>query len=168
MARSSSARSSSTSNRPWSSARAARSSCSRAHAHLEFYTGLENYRANWRRMGFGPEDFVRGGSERLCDAMVVHGDADGHRPTGPRALRGRRRPRVSAGARSRRRRRPRSRTGVSSRGTRTLATLTSVVGPEDDDVVVTVRWPPPRTRRTTIVPPRARGIPACRSAASPP
>lgn len=48
----------------------------RAHAHLDFYTGLENYRANWRRMGFGPEDYVRGGSERLCDAMVVHGDAD--------------------------------------------------------------------------------------------
>ncbi len=47
----------------------------RAHTHLEFYTGLENYRANWRRMGFGPDDFVRGGSERLCDAMVVHGDA---------------------------------------------------------------------------------------------
>lgn len=48
----------------------------RAHAHLEFYTGLENYRANWRRMGFGPDDYVRGGSERLCDAMVTHGDAD--------------------------------------------------------------------------------------------
>lgn len=48
----------------------------RAHQHLEFYTGLENYRANWRRMGFGPEDFVRGGSERLCDAMVVHGNLD--------------------------------------------------------------------------------------------
>jgi probable F420-dependent oxidoreductase len=48
----------------------------RAHQHLDFYTGLENYRANWRRMGFGPEDFVRGGSQRLCDAMVVHGDHD--------------------------------------------------------------------------------------------
>ncbi|HEY5303180.1 MAG TPA: TIGR03620 family F420-dependent LLM class oxidoreductase [Acidimicrobiales bacterium] len=47
----------------------------RAHRHLDFYTGLENYRANWRRMGFGPEDFVRGGSERLCNEMVVHGDA---------------------------------------------------------------------------------------------
>ncbi len=46
----------------------------RAHEHLNFYTGLENYRANWRRMGFGPDDFVRGGSERLCDEMVVHGD----------------------------------------------------------------------------------------------
>lgn len=48
----------------------------RAHAHLEFYTGLENYRNSWRRQGFGDEDFVRGGSERLCDAMVVHGDED--------------------------------------------------------------------------------------------
>src|ERR1019366_9013917 len=26
----------------------------RAHQHLDFYTGLENYRANWRRMEFGP------------------------------------------------------------------------------------------------------------------
>jgi probable F420-dependent oxidoreductase len=47
----------------------------RAHHHLEFYTGLENYRTSWQRMGFGPDDWVRGGSERLCDAMVVHGDA---------------------------------------------------------------------------------------------
>ena len=46
----------------------------RAHAHLEIYTGLENYRNSWRRLGFADEDFVRGGSERLCDAMVVHGD----------------------------------------------------------------------------------------------
>ncbi len=49
----------------------------RAHRHLEFYTGLENYRANWRRLGFSEEDFVRGGSERLCDALVVHEDGDG-------------------------------------------------------------------------------------------
>jgi probable F420-dependent oxidoreductase len=46
----------------------------RAHAHLEIYTGLENYRNSWRRQGFDDADFVRGGSERLCDAMVVHGD----------------------------------------------------------------------------------------------
>jgi probable F420-dependent oxidoreductase len=46
----------------------------RAHAHLEIYTGLENYRNSWRRLGFGDEDFVRGGSDRLCEAMVVHGD----------------------------------------------------------------------------------------------
>ena len=48
----------------------------RAHAHLDFYTGLENYRNNWKRLGFTEDDFVRGGSERLCDAMVVHGDVD--------------------------------------------------------------------------------------------
>ena len=46
----------------------------RAHAHLEIYTGLENYKNSWRRLGFADEDFVRGGSERLCDALVVHGD----------------------------------------------------------------------------------------------
>ncbi len=46
----------------------------RAHAHLEIYTGLDNYRNSWRRLGFGDDDFVRGGSDRLCDAMVVHGD----------------------------------------------------------------------------------------------
>jgi probable F420-dependent oxidoreductase len=46
----------------------------RAHAHLDHYTGLDNYRNSWRRFGFVDEDFVRGGSERLCDAMVVHGD----------------------------------------------------------------------------------------------
>jgi probable F420-dependent oxidoreductase len=48
----------------------------RAHAYLEFYTGLENYTNSWRRLGFSDEDFVRGGSERLCDALVVHGDED--------------------------------------------------------------------------------------------
>jgi probable F420-dependent oxidoreductase len=46
----------------------------RAHNHLEIYTGLDNYKNNWRRLGFVDEDFVRGGSERLCDEMVVHGD----------------------------------------------------------------------------------------------
>jgi probable F420-dependent oxidoreductase len=46
----------------------------RAHAYLEIYTGLDNYKNSWRRLGFEEQDFVRGGSERLCDAMVVHGD----------------------------------------------------------------------------------------------
>ncbi|MHB1208930.1 MAG: TIGR03620 family F420-dependent LLM class oxidoreductase [Acidimicrobiales bacterium] len=46
----------------------------RAHAYLEIYTGLENYKNNWRRLGFSDPDFVRGGSDRLCDAMVVHGN----------------------------------------------------------------------------------------------
>jgi probable F420-dependent oxidoreductase len=48
----------------------------RAHRHLEIYTGLENYTNSWRRLGFSDEDFVRGGSERLCEALVVHGDED--------------------------------------------------------------------------------------------
>jgi probable F420-dependent oxidoreductase len=46
----------------------------RAHEHLEFYTGLPNYRNSWRRQGFSDEDLVRGGSERLCDALVAQGD----------------------------------------------------------------------------------------------
>ncbi len=61
----------------------------RAHEHLEIYTGLENYRNSWRRLGFTDEDFVRGGSNRLCDALVVHGDegavlasVDAHRSAG--------------------------------------------------------------------------------------
>lgn len=61
----------------------------RAHEHLNAYTGLDNYRNSWRRLGFTDEDFVRGGSDRLCDAMVVHGDesaierrVDEHRDAG--------------------------------------------------------------------------------------
>jgi probable F420-dependent oxidoreductase len=46
----------------------------RAHEHLEFYTGLPNYRNSWLRQGFSDDDLVRGGSERLCDALVAHGD----------------------------------------------------------------------------------------------
>ncbi|GAC1325864.1 MAG: LLM class F420-dependent oxidoreductase [Mycobacteriales bacterium] len=46
----------------------------RAHWHLEIYTGLPNYRNNWFRLGFDEADAVRGGSERLKDALVVMGD----------------------------------------------------------------------------------------------
>jgi len=46
----------------------------RAHQHLHIYSGLENYRNNWRRLGFGDEDFIPGGSERLAEAMVLIGD----------------------------------------------------------------------------------------------
>ena len=48
----------------------------RAHWHLEIYTGLPNYRASWEDQGFGEEDFVRGGSERLKEAMVAWGGAE--------------------------------------------------------------------------------------------
>ena len=49
---------------------------SRAHWHLEIYTGLPNYRNSWLDQGFAEDDFVRGGSERLKEAMVAWGDAD--------------------------------------------------------------------------------------------
>ncbi len=45
----------------------------RAHAHLEIYTGLPNYRNSWLRQGFSEEDAVRGGSERLKRALVLRG-----------------------------------------------------------------------------------------------
>ena len=46
----------------------------RAHWHLEFYTGLPNYRNSWLRQGFTSDDLVRGGTDRLKAAMVVSGD----------------------------------------------------------------------------------------------
>ena len=46
----------------------------RSHAHLETYTGLPNYRNNWLRAGFTGDDLVRGGSDRLAEALVVWGD----------------------------------------------------------------------------------------------
>ncbi len=51
----------------------------RAHAHLDFYTGLANYRNNWARLGFTEADWVRGGSEALCEALVAHVDLEGAR-----------------------------------------------------------------------------------------
>lgn len=47
----------------------------RAHAHLEIYSGLPNYRNSWLRQGFDESDLVRGGSERLAEALVARGDA---------------------------------------------------------------------------------------------
>lgn len=47
----------------------------RAHWHLEIYTGLPNYRGSWEAQGFSEQDFVRGGSERLKEAMVAWGEA---------------------------------------------------------------------------------------------
>jgi probable F420-dependent oxidoreductase len=48
----------------------------RAHAHMTIYTGLPNYRNNWLRQGFTEDDLVKGGSERLVDALVVLGDEE--------------------------------------------------------------------------------------------
>lgn len=46
---------------------------SRAHDHLNVYTGLPNYRNSWTRQGFDESDYVRGGSDRLKHAMVTRG-----------------------------------------------------------------------------------------------
>lgn len=44
-----------------------------AHAHLEIYTGLPNYRNSFVRQGFGQDDLVRGGSDHLARTMVTCG-----------------------------------------------------------------------------------------------
>jgi probable F420-dependent oxidoreductase len=40
------------------------------------YLGLSNYLANLRRLGWTDDDFADGGSDRLIDALVLHGDAE--------------------------------------------------------------------------------------------
>lgn len=40
------------------------------------YLGLTNYLANLRSLGFTEQDLAGDGSDRLIDALVVHGDAD--------------------------------------------------------------------------------------------
>ena len=45
-----------------------------ARAALAIYLGLPNYLNNWRRLGFGEEDFADGGSDRLVDAITAWGD----------------------------------------------------------------------------------------------
>jgi len=43
---------------------------------MSHYLQLPNYVANWRRLGFGDEDFTTPYSDRLLDAMVAWGDED--------------------------------------------------------------------------------------------
>jgi len=40
------------------------------------YVGLVNYRQNLLRFGFSEDDMAGGGSDRLVDALVLHGDAE--------------------------------------------------------------------------------------------
>ncbi len=47
-----------------------------AREHLRYYMVLPNYVNAWREDGFTDEDFQDGGSDRLVDALVVHGDVD--------------------------------------------------------------------------------------------
>jgi probable F420-dependent oxidoreductase len=42
---------------------------------LAMYLRLANYVSNFRRLGFTDSDFADGGSDRLLDALVAHGDA---------------------------------------------------------------------------------------------
>jgi probable F420-dependent oxidoreductase len=46
-----------------------------ARAFLDAYLGLVNYTSTMQRGGFSAEDVAGGGSDRLVDAIVVHGDA---------------------------------------------------------------------------------------------
>jgi probable F420-dependent oxidoreductase len=47
-----------------------------ARSHLARYLQLPNYTSNMLRLGFGEHDLAEGGSDRLVDAMVVHGNVD--------------------------------------------------------------------------------------------
>jgi probable F420-dependent oxidoreductase len=41
---------------------------------LRGYLGLRNYQENWRRLGYGEDDWTGEGSDRLIDALVAWGD----------------------------------------------------------------------------------------------
>jgi probable F420-dependent oxidoreductase len=43
---------------------------------LKRYFGMANYVSNLRRLGFGDEDFAGEGSDRLLDAVILHGGAE--------------------------------------------------------------------------------------------
>ncbi len=47
-----------------------------ARAYAKRYLGLRNYTSNLLKFGFGEQDIADGGSDRLIDAIVPHGDAD--------------------------------------------------------------------------------------------
>jgi probable F420-dependent oxidoreductase len=47
-----------------------------AREHLSRYLGLPNYANSIKRVGFTDGDLADGGSDRLVDALVVHGDED--------------------------------------------------------------------------------------------
>jgi probable F420-dependent oxidoreductase len=43
-------------------------------AAAQIYLGLENYRNNWKRLGFSDGDLANGGSDRFIDATIAWGD----------------------------------------------------------------------------------------------
>lgn len=48
----------------------------RAHLHLQIYSGLPNYRNSWLRQGFDESDLVPGGSDRLAVGIVGMGSVE--------------------------------------------------------------------------------------------
>jgi len=48
----------------------------RGRGTVEMYLGLQNYVANLRRLGYTDEDVIKPGSDRLVDALSLHGTAD--------------------------------------------------------------------------------------------
>ena len=49
---------------------------SRAHLHLQIYSGLPNYRNSWLRQGFDESDLVPGGSDLLAAGIVGMGSVE--------------------------------------------------------------------------------------------
>ncbi|MEO6122589.1 MAG: LLM class F420-dependent oxidoreductase [Ilumatobacteraceae bacterium] len=47
-----------------------------ARTAMSTYLGLPNYTNNLRRLGWGDDDLLNGGSDKLVDAIVVWGDVD--------------------------------------------------------------------------------------------
>jgi len=48
----------------------------KARRYAELYLGLRNYTSNLVRHGFSEDDIADGGSDRLIDAVIPHGDAE--------------------------------------------------------------------------------------------
>lgn len=48
----------------------------RARGAIGWYLGIENYKRNLFWLGFDEDDIANGGSDRLIDALVAHGDAE--------------------------------------------------------------------------------------------
>jgi probable F420-dependent oxidoreductase len=60
-----------------------------ARNHLAMYLPLPNYWNNLQRLGFGPDDLLQGGSDRIVDTIIAWGDVeaikarvDAHRDAG--------------------------------------------------------------------------------------
>jgi probable F420-dependent oxidoreductase len=47
-----------------------------ARKHLAIYLQAPNYTNNWLRLGFSPDDFANGGSDRLVDSLVAWGERE--------------------------------------------------------------------------------------------